>query len=143
VRRSCELKAAVVGRDERESGLRAILNFGHTFGHAIETGLGYGTWLHGEAVACGMLMAADLSARLGGIDSAAVARLEAMLLRCGLPTRAPDLGPERWFDLMGRDKKAEGGQIRFVVLEAIGQATLRAVPAHLVAAVVEDAVRRG
>jgi 3-dehydroquinate synthase len=139
VRRSCEIKAAVVGQDEREAGLRAILNFGHTF----EAGLGYGAWLHGEAVGCGMLMAADLSARLGTLDAAQVRRLEALLRRCGLPVRAPDLGLERWFDLMGRDKKAEGGEIRFVVLEAVGRAATRPAPAELVAAVIGDAVRRG
>jgi len=142
VRRSCEIKADVVGQDERESGLRAILNFGHTFGHAIEAGLGYGAWLHGEAVGCGMLMATDLSARLGSIDSAEVGRLQALLARCGLPVRAPDLGLDRWLDLMGRDKKAEAGETRFVVLEAIGRAAVRAVPADLVAAVISDAVRR-
>jgi 3-dehydroquinate synthase len=142
VRRSCEIKAEVVGQDERESGLRAILNFGHTFGHAIETGVGYGAWLHGEAVACGMLIAADLSARLGLIDAAEVPRLEALLRRAGLPVRAPDLGLDRWFALMGRDKKTEGGAVRFVLLEAIGRAVLRSAPDALVAAVIETAVRR-
>jgi 3-dehydroquinate synthase len=142
VRRSCEIKAAVVGQDERESGLRAILNFGHTFGHAIETGLGYGAWLHGEAVACGMLIAADLSARLGMINAAEVNRLESLLRRAGLPVRAPDLGQERWMALMGRDKKAEGGALRFVLLESIGRAVLRSAPDELVAAVIAAAVRR-
>jgi 3-dehydroquinate synthase len=85
--RSCEIKAEVVGADEREAGLRAILNFGHTFGHAIEAGLGYGEWLHGEAVGCGMVMAADLSARLGGIDAAFVDRMRALVARAGLPVR--------------------------------------------------------
>jgi 3-dehydroquinate synthase len=142
VRRSCEIKAGVVGRDERESGLRAILNFGHTFGHAIEAGLGYGAWLHGEAVGCGMLMGADLSARLGLIGAAEVDRLQALLQRAGLPVRAPDLGLDRWVELMGRDKKAEGGEVRFVVLEAIGRAAPRAAPPALVASVIADAVRR-
>src|SRR5207344_2328188 len=89
VRRSCEIKAWVVGQDERESGLRAILNFGHTFGHAIEAGMGYGQWLHGEAVGCGMVLAADLSARLGLVEPAFVPRLTALIRRAGLPIKAP------------------------------------------------------
>jgi 3-dehydroquinate synthase len=133
VRRSCEIKAAVVAADEREGGLRAILNFGHTFGHAIEAGLGYGAWLHGEAVGCGMVMAADLSARLGLVPAAFVERLRQLIERAGLPTRAPALGgAEIWLDLMSVDKKAEGGQARFVVIEAPGRAALRAVPEALV-----------
>jgi 3-dehydroquinate synthase len=126
VRRCCEIKAWVVGQDERESGLRAILNFGHTFGHAIEAGLGYGQWLHGEAVGCGMVMAADLSARLGLVPPAFVQRLARIVERAGLPVRAPALGPaERWLELMRVDKKAEGGEIRFVVIESPGRAALR------------------
>ena len=93
VRRSCEIKAEVVGQDERESGLRAILNFGHTFGHAIEAGMGYGEWLHGEAVGCGMVMAAHLSQRLGLVESGFVDRLSRVVERAGLPVRAPRLGP--------------------------------------------------
>ena len=124
IRRSCEIKAAVVGQDEREAGLRAILNFGHTFGHAIETGLGYGEWLHGEAVACGMLMAADLSVDLGMIPAAEAERLEALVRAAGLPARGPALGGERYLALMGHDKKAEGGRIRYVLLKALGQACL-------------------
>ena len=133
VRRSCELKAWVVGQDEREGGLRAILNFGHTFGHAIESGLGYGQWLHGEAVACGMVMAADLSVRLGLVPAAFGARLTKLIERAGLPLRGPaSLPPERTLELMRVDKKAQGGEIRFVLIEALGRAVLRAAPDALV-----------
>jgi 3-dehydroquinate synthase len=135
VRRSCEIKAAVVAADEREGGLRAILNFGHTFGHAIETGLGYGEWLHGEAVGCGMVMAADLSVRLGLIDSACARRLESLIARAGLPTVGPALGAERYLALMRGDKKAEDGDCRFVVLDAPGRASVRAAPDAVVSAV--------
>jgi 3-dehydroquinate synthase len=128
VRRSCEIKAAVVGADERESGLRAILNFGHTFGHAIEVGLGYGEWLHGEAVGCGMVMAAELSRRLGLIDAAYAQRLRTLVERAGLPVRGPALGADRYMELMRHDKKAEGGEIRFVVIEAPGRAGVRPAP---------------
>jgi 3-dehydroquinate synthase len=133
VRRSCEIKAEVVGADEKEAGLRAILNFGHTFGHAIEAGLGFGEWLHGEAVACGMVLAAALSARLGGVDEAFVARLTALLRRAGLPVQPPALGAERWLALMRMDKKSEAGEIRFVLLDAPGRAALRPAPDALVA----------
>ena len=139
VRRSCEIKAWVVGQDEREGGLRAILNFGHTFGHAIETGLGYGAWLHGEAVGCGMVLAADLSARLGLVDVALVARLKALCQRAGLPVVAPPLSVlpiERWLSLMRVDKKAEGGEIRFVVIVGPGSAAVRPAPDALVAEVI-------
>jgi 3-dehydroquinate synthase len=133
VQRSCEIKAAVVGADERESGQRAILNFGHTFGHAIEAGLGYGRWLHGEAVGCGMVMASDLSARLGLVPASFVERMRAICLRAGLPVRGPSLGgAARWLDLMRVDKKAEGGELRFVVLESVGHAALRPVPEAMV-----------
>ncbi len=136
IRRSCEIKASVVGRDEREEGLRAILNFGHTFGHAIETGLGHGEWLHGEAVGCGMVMAADLSARLGLIETAYALRLKKVIGAAGLPVRGPGLGANRYLELMRLDKKAEGGEMRFVVIEAPGRAGVRAVPDELVAAVI-------
>jgi 3-dehydroquinate synthase len=126
VRRSCELKAEVVAADERERGRRALLNFGHTFGHAIETGLGYGRWLHGEAVAAGMVMAAELSARSGLIGRAELDRVRALIARAGLPDGGPDLTPHRYLELMAVDKKAAGGRVRFVVLEAIGRSTLRA-----------------
>jgi 3-dehydroquinate synthase len=127
VTRSCEIKAAVVAADERESGPRAVLNFGHTFAHAIETGTGHGTWLHGEAVGCGMAMAADLSARLGLIGAPHAARIEAVIGAAGLPLRAPALGVERYLDLMRMDKKAAAGALRFVLLEGPGRASLRGV----------------
>ena len=125
VRRSCELKAQVVTLDERESGLRAILNFGHTFGHAIETGVGYGKWLHGEAVAAGMVMAAELSVRTGLLSRADAERVRALVSRAGLPATGPELSTELMLDLMQVDKKAAQGQLRFVLLEAPGKATVR------------------
>ncbi|MBV8667242.1 MAG: 3-dehydroquinate synthase [Burkholderiaceae bacterium] len=128
VRRSCEIKADVVRQDEREGGLRAILNFGHTFAHAIESGLGYGEWLHGEAVGCGMVMAADLSQRLGYIDAAAKARLTAVVRAAGLPVTAPDLGAARWLELMQVDKKNEGGKIKFILLKPLGSPIITTVP---------------
>jgi 3-dehydroquinate synthase len=128
VKRSCEIKAWVVGQDERESGLRAILNFGHTFGHAIEAGMGYGEWLHGEAVGCGMVMAADLSRRLGLIDDAAVARVRNLVEAAGLPTVAPDLGAPRWIELMEVDKKNEGGAIKFILLKPLGSPSITNAP---------------
>ena len=137
VKRSCEIKAWVVGQDERESGLRAILNFGHTFGHAIETGLGYGEWLHGEAVGCGMVMAADLSARLGMIDAAYAQRLAALIERAGLPVRGPALGADRYLELMRHDKKAQAGELRFVLIEQPGRAGVHAAPDALVRQVIE------
>jgi 3-dehydroquinate synthase len=127
VRRCCEIKAAVVAQDERESGLRAILNFGHTFGHAIEAGLGFGKWLHGEAVACGMLMAADLSARLKLIDTELVSRLCRLLLRAGLPVQGPPMSTEHYLALMQHDKKTVSSSIRYVLLKSVGQATVRTV----------------
>ena len=126
VRRCCEIKAAVVAEDERETGVRALLNFGHTFGHAIESGLGYGKWLHGEAVAAGMVMAADLSRRMDLIAQAEAERIIALLKRARLPTAPPDIAPARLLELMGVDKKAEGGKLRFVLLEGIGAASIRA-----------------
>ena len=127
VQRSCEIKAGVVAADERESGVRATLNFGHTFGHAIETGLGHGAWLHGEAVGCGMVMAADLSVRLGLLSRSHADRIAGVVARAGLPVKAPALGAERYLELMGVDKKADGGQLRFIVLDGPGRAQLRAV----------------
>lgn len=140
VRRSCEIKAEVVGQDEREAGLRAILNFGHTFGHAIEAGLGYGAWLHGEAVGCGMVMALQLSHRLGHVDDAFVRRVTALIGRAGLPVRGPDLGADRYLDLMRVDKKSEGGEIRFVLLDGPGRAQVRAAPDAVVRQVLADCV---
>ncbi|HEY0879215.1 MAG TPA: 3-dehydroquinate synthase [Zeimonas sp.] len=126
--RSCEIKAEVVAHDERESGRRALLNFGHTFGHAIETGSGYGRWLHGEAVGTGMLMAADLSRRLSMLDAGSCARLTEVVGAARLPLRAPRWPAERWLELMSVDKKAEQGTPKFVLLEALGRATLRRAP---------------
>ena len=137
VKRSCEIKAWVVGKDERESGLRAILNFGHTFGHAIEAGLGFGTWLHGEAVGCGMAMAADLSARCGLIEPAYAQRITRLIERAGLPTRGPKLGAVRYLELMRVDKKSEAGQIRFVLIDAPGHASLHRADDALVTEVIE------
>jgi 3-dehydroquinate synthase len=125
VRRSCELKARVVAEDEREAGARALLNFGHTFGHAIEAGTGYGAWLHGEAVAAGMVMAAELSVRAGLLAPDDAARLRNLLQRAGLPVTGPALASERYLELMAGDKKTAGGRIRFVLLEAAGRAVVR------------------
>jgi len=137
VTRSCHIKAQIVASDEREAGLRAILNFGHTFAHAIETGTGHGTWLHGEAVGCGMAMAADLSARLGLIAPAHAARIARIVAAAGLPLRAPTLGVARYVELMRMDKKAEAGQIRFIVLQGPGKAAVRGADASVVAATIE------
>ena len=142
VRRSCEIKAWVVGQDERESGLRAILNFGHTFGHAIEAGMGYGAWLHGEGVGVGMVMAAHLSQRLGLVDAAFVDRLTALIARAGLPVRGAVIDAQdnagRYLELMRIDKKAEGGEIRFVLIDGPGRAVVRPAPDALVRSVIDD-----
>jgi 3-dehydroquinate synthase len=134
---SCRIKAEVVAGDERESGRRAILNFGHTFAHAIETGTGHGTWLHGEAVGCGMAMAADLSARLGLVAPAHAERIARIARAAGLPSRAPALAVARFLELMAMDKKAQGGQMRFVLLEGPGRAGVHAVAAAQVVATIE------
>ena len=127
IERSCRNKAEVVAADERESGERALLNLGHTFGHAIETGMGYGVWLHGEAVAAGMCMAAALSARLGWIGAADLARMESIIGRARLPVRGPAaLEPARMLELMAVDKKAQEGRIRLVLLKAVGKAVVTA-----------------
>jgi 3-dehydroquinate synthase len=126
VLRSIAIKAEVVSKDEREAGDRVLLNFGHTFGHAIETGFGYGTWLHGEAVAAGMAMAADLSQRLGYISNSDAARVRAILERAGLPIAAKGLAPEYMHELMSIDKKSKEGRVRFVLLERLGSAVVRA-----------------
>ncbi len=125
VRRCCELKAGIVAADERETGVRTLLNFGHTFGHAIEAGSGYGTWLHGEAIAAGMVMASELSLRLKLVEDSDVARVRALISRAGLPVAGPALAPEQLMALMAVDKKAAQGTVRFVVLEALGRAALR------------------
>ena len=141
VQRSCEIKAWVVGQDERESGLRAILNFGHTFGHAIEAGLGYGAWLHGEAVGCGMVMAAHLSQRLGRIDAALVNRIVKLIQKAGLPIVGPVLNAKdnagRYLELMRIDKKAEAGAIRFVLVNETGVAEMAAAPDDVVREVID------
>ncbi|TWI60781.1 3-dehydroquinate synthase [Pseudoduganella lurida] len=128
IARSCEIKADVVRQDEREGGLRAILNFGHTFGHAIEAGMGYGAWLHGEAVGCGMVMAADLSHRLGYIDASTLERIRNVVAAAGLPVKAPDLGTDRWLELMEVDKKNEGGAIKFILVKPLGTAVVTTAP---------------
>ncbi|MFC0167984.1 bifunctional shikimate kinase/3-dehydroquinate synthase AroKB [Pseudoduganella danionis] len=134
IARSCEIKADVVRQDEREGGLRAILNFGHTFGHAIEAGMGYGQWLHGEAVGCGMVMAADLSQRMGFIDAATVERVRALVAAAGLPVKAPDLGTARWLELMEVDKKNEGGAIKFILMKPLGAPCITNAPQELLLA---------
>jgi 3-dehydroquinate synthase len=120
VARSCEIKASIVGEDEREHGRRAILNFGHTFGHAIEAATGFERYLHGEAVALGMVMAADFSRELGLIDEAAKERVDGLLRRAGLPTEAPKVGAARALELMQMDKKVLAGKVRLVLLERLG-----------------------
>ena len=122
---SCAIKARVVAADERESGERALLNFGHTFGHAIEAGQGYGEWLHGEAVAAGRVCAARLSQRTGGLDEPAAKRLVNLVAAARLPTSPPTIAPQRWLELMRRDKKVEAGAMRFVLLQRLGHAVVR------------------
>ncbi|HEX8480092.1 MAG TPA: 3-dehydroquinate synthase, partial [Telluria sp.] len=141
IARSCEIKADVVRQDEREGGLRAILNFGHTFGHAIEAGLGYGQWLHGEAVGCGMVMAADLSQRAGLVDATTVERMRKLVAAAGLPTEAPDLGTERWLELMEVDKKNEGGAIKFILMKPLGSPSIQGVPHELLLATLAARVK--
>jgi 3-dehydroquinate synthase len=128
IARSCEIKAGVVGRDERESGERALLNLGHTFGHAIEALTGYTEWLHGETVGCGMVLAADLSRRVGLVGDSAVRRVEHAVALAGLPPRIEGLGADEALASMRGDKKAEGGDVRYILLERIGKAVQRQVP---------------
>ena len=158
VKRSCEIKAHVVAKDERDHGLRAILNFGHTFGHAIEAGLGFGQWLHGEAVGCGMVMAANLSLRLGLVDAALVQRLTALIHKAGLPVRGPQLhagsgahgmaqgrlnsaaapaNADVYLAHMRVDKKSEAGEIKFVVIDGPARAAVRSAPDALVREVID------
>lgn len=141
VRRSCEIKAWVVAQDEREGGLRAILNFGHTFGHAIEAGMGYGAWLHGEAVGCGMVMAARLSQSMGLVDATYVARLHALIERAGLPVRGPVLDASdnagRYLELMRLDKKSDAGEIKFVLVNGLSTAHVQGAADAVVRAVVD------
>lgn len=132
VRRSCEMKAEIVGQDEKEQGVRALLNLGHTFGHAIEAGLGYGRWLHGEAVGAGMVLAAAASQALGWLTQHDVERTVALIAAAGLPVRSPNFGVDEWMRHMGHDKKVESGVIRFVLLKQLGQAVIQpGLPAAL------------
>ena len=133
VKRSCEIKSQVVAQDEKEGGLRAILNFGHTFGHAIEAGMGYGEWLHGEAVGCGMVLAADLSVRAGLLKADDAKKLTNIIERLHLPTKPPKFGIDRYMELMAVDKKAEGGEIRYILLDGLGKSKISAVNDDLVA----------
>ena len=152
VKRSCEIKAWVVAQDERDYGLRAILNFGHTFGHAIETGLGYGRWLHGEAVGCGMVMAAELSLRLGLVDKQLVERIKVLIQRAGLPVGGPSLATngadepmdnaQRYLSLMRLDKKSDSGNIKFVVINGPGKATVLGAPDEMVIEVINGCCSR-
>ena len=122
---SCRIKAEIVAADERETGERALLNFGHTFGHAIETTTGYGTWLHGEAVAAGMVLASRLSVLASGLPSREAERVVQLVRRAGLPTEPPSLGLSTWLESMARDKKVESGAMRFVLLESLDRAEIR------------------
>lgn len=147
VRRSVEIKAHVVAQDEREGGLRAILNFGHTFGHAIEAGMGYGTWLHGEGVAAGMVMAAELSLRLGMVEPGFVTRLRRVIEAAGLPTRAPVLdatdNARAYLHHMQVDKKAQAGEVRYVLIDGGGRAVMRTAPHDIVARVIDHCCSTG
>ncbi|MGE0115668.1 MAG: 3-dehydroquinate synthase [Steroidobacteraceae bacterium] len=138
IRHSCEIKAEIVGIDEREQGLRAILNLGHTFGHAIENALGYGEWLHGEAVAAGMVLAADMSMRLGWLSKQDYQRTVKLLGASGLPTQAPRIGADKAYELMGMDKKVLAGQLRLVLLHGLGNAVITAdYPAEVLQATLQ------
>ena len=128
---SCEIKASIVARDEREAGERAVLNLGHTFGHAIEAMTGYSTWLHGEAVGCGLVMAAELSCLLGSLPISDVKLIEAAVVRAGLPKRVDGLSALNAIEIMRGDKKTDAGEMRFIVLDRIGRASQRAVPQPL------------
>ena len=140
IRRSCEIKALIVEEDERESGRRALLNFGHTFGHAIESAMGYGEVLHGEAVAAGMALAARLSARQGRIAEHDAKRLVTLLERLGLDVKAPRFDPEVWLRYMGRDKKNEAGRITLILLDALGRgAVVKDTPPEELRAFLADA----
>jgi 3-dehydroquinate synthase len=138
IARSCEIKAGIVARDERETGERALLNFGHTFGHAVEALTGYARWLHGEAVGCGMVLAADLSRRVGLLAPSAVTAVSEAVAAAGLPTRIDGLSAESAVNSMRGDKKAQAGEIRFILLERIGRAVQRAVPDDALRATLTD-----
>jgi 3-dehydroquinate synthase len=138
IERSCQLKAGVVSADERESsGQRALLNFGHTFGHAIEAGMGYGSWLHGEAVGCGMAMAALLSSQLGQLDTPSFKRVINLIHQAGLPLTPPGWQAQDYLDWMAHDKKSSGGAIRYILLKGLGQSELKAVDDALVRTAIE------
>ena len=139
IRRSCKNKAEVVEADEHESGVRALLNLGHTFGHAIENALGYGTWLHGEAVAAGTILAAELSQRMAMIGKIDVERIRKIYVQAGLPVIAPNLGTEKYLHLMGLDKKVMGGRMRFILLRQIGEAAVHSdVPAGVLTEMLQE-----
>ena len=137
VQRSCEIKSQIVALDEKEGGVRATLNFGHTFGHAIEAGMGYGEWLHGEAVGCGMVLAADLSVRTGRLTKDDFQRIKNLVTALKLPSAPPKLGVSRYIDLMSVDKKAEGGEVRYILLDGIGRSTIKTVDEPLVVQTLE------
>ncbi len=126
IQRSCENKAEIVAADEKEKGIRALLNLGHTFGHAIENGMGYGVWLHGEAVAAGTVLAAELSRRMKLISEGDVNRIRKIFIQAGLPVAAPKMPPEKYLQLMTLDKKVDAGKTRFILLNRIGEAMMRA-----------------
>ncbi|GLS03945.1 3-dehydroquinate synthase [Chitiniphilus shinanonensis] len=137
VERCCQNKARIVAADEKENGQRALLNLGHTFGHAIESGLGYGEWLHGEAVAAGMVLAALASRELGNVSDADIARIKALLQRAGLPVVAPVLGNERYLSLMAQDKKVDAGTIKFILLRCLGESYIGELERATVVAALE------
>ena len=142
IERSCRNKAEVVAADETEQGERALLNLGHTFGHAIETGLGYGEWLHGEAVAAGTMMAAELSRRLGWLQDDDIERIATLFARAHLPVWGPKLGTSRYLDLMAHDKKVEAGKLRLVLLREVGRAVIHGeAAAEDIAAAIEARCR--
>jgi len=142
IHRSCAIKAEIVAADEREAGERALLNFGHTFGHAIEAAQGYGEWLHGEAVAAGMVCAARLSERVCGLGAAETHRLVKLIAAAGLPTVSPPINAERWLELMRRDKKVERGAMRFVVLRRLGEASIQTIDERDATDVITDDAKR-
>jgi 3-dehydroquinate synthase len=135
--RSCEIKSAVVAADEKETGIRAHLNFGHTFGHAIEAGMGYGQWLHGEAVACGMVIAAELSKELSYISTDDVHRLTNIIQALHLPVTPPSWPVDKYMGFMSHDKKAESGTIKYIVLQALGKASVLKVPDPMIRSVLQ------
>lgn len=141
IERSCRNKADVVAQDETENDIRALLNFGHTFGHAIEAGLGYGTWLHGEAVAAGMVLAIRASVAMNLIDVSVLDRTVSLLRQAGLPVVAPPLGTDRYVRLMAHDKKVDGGKVKFVLLRALGDAFVGTIPADVLETVLSEGTR--